>query len=388
MAGVPILLASLLVLLRGGTSWAVFHMSNIDEVMSGLNGDPAAQYVEIKMLAGAQTAVSHTRLTAFSCDGTAVNVLLEVSRDICNGGAGLRWSMGTSSWAAATGVTPDFSFPPGMFAPCGQICWGAPGIVPPNPPTWDASDPNNYVDCVAYGAYTGPRQTSDAGATMLPPGDGTMSLQRMGDTGNDLADFALAPRTPDNDGCATTTTTLPSGGGPCADAAALANTRAQVTAQCGCAGARNHATYVKCAAAAAKTAVKAGALPRACKGAVKRCAAKSTCGRRGFVTCCRTTSRGVQRCSIKPSPGACRPPKGGSACVGDVASCCDACGGATCPTVTTTTTPTGTTMHRTTTTRVHTSTTSTTTAMCAPNGRTCTTSAQCCSQYCYLGTCY
>jgi hypothetical protein len=26
--------------------------------------------------------------------------------------------------------------------------------------------------------------------------------------------------------------------------------------------------------------------------------------------------------------------------------------------------------------------------MCAPNGRTCTTSAQCCSQYCYLGTCY
>jgi len=74
--------------------------------------------------------------------------------------------------------------------------------------------------------------------------------------------------------------------------------------------------------------------------------------------------------------------------VGDVASCCDACGGTTCPTVTTTTTPTGTTMHRTTTTRVHTSTTSTTTAMCAPNGRTCTTSAQCCSQYCYLGTCY
>src|SRR5207248_3051906 len=134
MAGVPILLASLPVLLRAGTSWAVFHISNIDEVMSG--------------------------------------------------------------------------------------------------------------------------QTIDAGATMLPPGDGTMSLQRMGDTGNDLADFALAPRTPDSNGCATTTTTLPSGGAPCADAAALASTRAQVTAQCDCAGARNHATHVKCAAAVAKTAVR------------------------------------------------------------------------------------------------------------------------------------
>ena len=387
-ARVVVLLASLLVLLRAATSWATFHLSTIDEVMSGLNGDPTAQYVEIKMLAGGQTAVSHARLTAFNCDGSMINVLLEVPRDICNGGAGLRWSAGTASWATATGVIPDFPLPPGIFTPCGQVCWGAPGIFPPNPPTWDASNPANYVDCVAYGGYAGPRQTGDAAATTLAPGDGTMSLQRMADTGNDLADFALAPRTPENNGCATTTTTLPQGGGgACKDSAAVASTRAQVAAQCVCADAPNHATYVKCAGAVAKMAVKAGTLPKACKGAVKRCAAKSTCGKSGFVTCCRTNAHRGQTCSIKRRAAACKAPKGGTACVGDVSSCCDACGGATCPTVTTTTTPTGTTRPRTTTTHVRTTTTSTTAASCTPTGRSCTTSAQCCSRYCYLGQC-
>jgi len=369
------LLSLLLVLLGAAPGWAVFHISAIDEIMSGLNGDATAQYVEIKMLADAQIAVAHTRLTAFNCDGSTSNVLLELPQDLCTGGAGWRWSMGTSSWAAATGVTPDFPFSPGLFAPCGQICWGAPGIVPPNPATWDATDPNNYVDCVAYGGYTGPRQTSDSTASTLPPGDGTMSLQRMGDTGDDLADFALAARTPANDGCVTTTTTtLPhGGGGACKDFAGVANTRMQVAAQCDCAGAANHGTYVKCAAAVAKAAAAVGLLPKACKGAVKRCAAMSTCGKPGFVTCCRTKADGGRACRIKRRAAACKVPKGGTACVGDVPSCCDACGATTCATVTTTTTA---------------GATSTTAPTCVQRGGSCTTSAQCCSHYCYVDHCY
>ena len=132
-----VLLVSLALLPGLRTSWAAFHVSTIDEVMSGLNGDATAQYVEIKMLAAGQTSVAHARLTAFSCDGSMVNVLLEIPQDVCNSGAGLRWSIGTASWAAATGVMPDFAFTPGVFAPCGQICWGAPGILPSDPSTWD-----------------------------------------------------------------------------------------------------------------------------------------------------------------------------------------------------------------------------------------------------------
>src|SRR5438445_161195 len=121
------------------------------------------------------------------------------------------WTMGTANWATVTGVTPDFTFSasPAFDHSCGMVCWGAPGSFPSDPSTWGAGTPNNYVDCVAYGNYTGTRQTGDIGASLLTAGDGmTMSLQRMSDTSNDATDFAFATRTPTSNGvCATTTTT-------------------------------------------------------------------------------------------------------------------------------------------------------------------------------------
>ncbi len=214
MRRIAIVVGALLVLLTPVPGRALFHVVNIDEVMSGLGGDPTAQYVEIRMLAPTQNFASHSRLTAFNCNGSSSTVLLEVPTDLCNGGTNVRWSMGTASWASATGTTPDFLFPAGIITPCGMICWGAPGILPPNPATWDATMPNNYVDCVTYGGYTGPRQSPCPGgvtcqSTTLAPGNGTMSLQRVAESGgNDLLDFALATRTPTNNGpCPTTTTT-------------------------------------------------------------------------------------------------------------------------------------------------------------------------------------
>jgi plastocyanin len=146
-------------------------------------------------------------------------------------------------------------------------------------------------------------------------------------------------------GEATTSTTLP----PvvCNEPQAVAAVRAQIDAACDCASAPSHRKHVRCAARVIAAALKAGALPAACKPVAKRCAAQSTCGRPGFVTCCRTNAGGAQTCSIKRSAAACRRPRGGTACVGDRSSCCDACGGATCPapamTTTTSTTPASTT---------------------------------------------
>jgi len=134
----------------------------------------------------------------------------------------------------------------------------------------------------------------------------------------------------------TTTTTLPPQ--RCTDPRAVAEARAQVAAECDCGVAATHKAYVRCATHVLKAAIRAGTLPRSCRDSVTTCTAKSTCGRPGFATCCRTTAEGVQTCSIKRSAAACKRPRGGSACVGDQASCCDACGGATCPLPTTTTT--------------------------------------------------
>src|SRR5262245_47906832 len=108
---------------------------------------------------------------------------------------------------------------------------------------------------------------------------------------------------------------------PTADAADIAAAQA-AAATCDCGGFPNHGQYVKCVA----QAVNAAALEnRSCGGAVKECAARSTCGKPGFVTCCRTKATGETKCSTKSSADNCKAPKGGSACVGTKASCCDAC---------------------------------------------------------------
>src|SRR2546428_178217 len=72
------------------------------------------------------------------------------------------------------------------------------------------------------------------------------------------------------------------------DAQQVADARTQVASDCDCAGAPNHGTFVSCAAGVAKQRADNGQLRNECKGAVKKCAAHSTCGKPGFVTCCVT----------------------------------------------------------------------------------------------------
>ncbi len=129
----------------------------------------------------------------------------------------------------------------------------------------------------------------------------------------------------------------------CTDPAAVATARAAADQACtslgtGCSTAKTHGQYVSCVAHQAKAAVKAGTLPKQCKGAVVKCAARSTCGKPGFATCCRTMKNGKTACAI--TPRACTPPKHGAACVGSAPSCCDACTAGGCASNTTTTTTT------------------------------------------------
>jgi len=55
--------------------------------------------------------------------------------------------------------------------------------------------------------------------------------------------------------------------------------------KCGCDGASNHGRYVSCVAHAVNDLAKDGTIPNNCRGKIKRCAARSTCGKPGFVTC-------------------------------------------------------------------------------------------------------
>src|SRR5262245_37716227 len=78
-----------------------------------------------------------------------------------------------------------------------------------------------------------------------------------------------------------------------ADAADVAAARAAIAANCDCAGATNHGEYVSCATEQARNTLA----NQSCRGAVTKCAARSTCGKPGFVTCCRISQRGKLKCS-------------------------------------------------------------------------------------------
>lgn len=69
--------------------------------------------------------------------------------------------------------------------------------------------------------------------------------------------------------------------------AARCAVQAAISQNCSCDGASNHGRYVSCVAHQVKALAANGTVPMECKGKITRCAAKSTCGKAGFVTCTR-----------------------------------------------------------------------------------------------------
>lgn len=189
----PCLAALLLLLAWARPANALFHFSVIDEVMTSYDGDPAVQFVEIRMLSAFQNRVDHTVLAKFDGSGNYEGDLLVVGADVVNFTSGTRWIMGTMDFVDASGLAVDFVFTPGLIQGSGMVCWGAPDddILPPtNPNSWEHDDPANYIDCLAYGDYTGTTHPHGGTPTSLDA-DGH-SLVRISETDDNATDFACA----------------------------------------------------------------------------------------------------------------------------------------------------------------------------------------------------
>src|SRR5262245_15686924 len=121
-------------------------------------------------------------------------------------------------------------------------------------------------------------------------------------------------------------------------------TQTAIAAECPCAEQTNHGRYVSCVAHVVRRLAGEGTIPINCKGKVTRCAAKSTCGKPGFVTCliptdtCDTTTGTCvedptlvcltdldcgSKCKIKSADTLCLA-RGGT--VGTATTCCPSCG--------------------------------------------------------------
>jgi hypothetical protein len=122
--------------------------------------------------------------------------------------------------------------------------------------------------------------------------------------------------------------------------------QAALEQECPCSQATNHGRHVSCVAHVVKRLADDGEIATNCKGKIKRCAARSICGKEGFVTCnipvlgtcdattntcvedptLACTSEGVcvlgTRCKTKRSADLCLA-KGGT--VGTSPTCCSDC---------------------------------------------------------------
>ncbi len=174
----------------------------IDEVATSVDGDTSQQFVEIRMLATAQTATRNSVLAAFDAEGGFVGDVLVVPADVPGAGAGLRWIMATQAFQDAHGFAADFTMPAGVLSvDDGMVCWGAPGSIPPDPASWNHADPTEYVDCVAYGRFCG----ASPGGAPVPTTPRDHSLARAGTTRFTNANFACSPTlTPRNNAGAET----------------------------------------------------------------------------------------------------------------------------------------------------------------------------------------
>jgi hypothetical protein len=206
---VPAVVVAALLVLAAGPASASFHIVHVESVMNGFGPDPDIEYVELEMGAAGQNKFNNTRLTFFNADGTTATVLDVADANVPSAVSGDSVLFATAAFGTASGVIPDFFFAPGTIENSGMICWGAPGLsTPPNPSTWDAGNPDNYVDCVAFGDYSGTLPSGKSKASSDPPGSGQTALNRIGDTGDDDVDFQLGlPRPCNNAGdCAVLTT--------------------------------------------------------------------------------------------------------------------------------------------------------------------------------------
>src|SRR5262245_54032731 len=107
--------------------------------------------------------------------------------------------------------------------------------------------------------------------------------------------------------------------GECVEEVEVEKVRSLVAGACDCAGTKSHGAYVRCAKTVIKGEVKARRLLPECKSVVRRCEARSTCGRKDAMVCC-AEKKGAVKALLMGKGGRCH----GNRCTGAMAAV-DAC---------------------------------------------------------------
>lgn len=136
---------------------ASFHLILIVEVYPGAHAFPDAQYVMLQTVAINENFLSGFAIHTFNPDGTPGPDFGVFTTNPTNTASGARYLMATPQAATLFGLTPDGVATGRLPFPSGRICWAS----------YAFGCGGSYVDCVAYGAYTGSNTGFGTPATAL-----------------------------------------------------------------------------------------------------------------------------------------------------------------------------------------------------------------------------
>lgn len=113
------------------TASATFHLMQIEQVVASLNGNPAAQAVQLRMRSTGENLVSNAKLWAADATGSNRVLLLDITADVTAFASGSRVLLATSAFttavqAATPTFTPDFTLAtpiPASYLAAGRITY-------------------------------------------------------------------------------------------------------------------------------------------------------------------------------------------------------------------------------------------------------------------------
>lgn len=177
---------------------ATFHFMHIEQVIGGVNGDAAAQAIQLRMRFAQQHLVDRGRIVAYDAAGQNPIVLIDFEEPVANSAAGARVLVASEGFIPHTNppIQPDFLFTnllPARYLAAGSIVF--------------LSDADDFVVCrLSWGgaAYTGDTNgglTNDDDGEFGPPypdalpGSGVQALFYQADfaglSSTNAADYAL-----------------------------------------------------------------------------------------------------------------------------------------------------------------------------------------------------
>ena len=181
--------AAALVMLVSAEASAGFHVMKVVEVFAGSAAAPNASYVQLQMYSAGQNFVGGHLLHVYDAAGAEILAAkVTFSGNVANGADQANILIGTSSVAAAFGVTPDFTLPQNLDKTGGAVCFEA-------------------IDCFSWGTFTGaaadgsinPFQLVTDKAARRSIASGNPALLEGADDGNsNVADFSAVTPAPKN----------------------------------------------------------------------------------------------------------------------------------------------------------------------------------------------